>query len=84
MADWLYWKEILACDGCVVKTAGADEYMAVYSLAKVFDSYEAEGILSGSGGRRCSRDYQPLVPEGRAGQQGDVDLTLDIVLRLFR
>jgi dihydroxy-acid dehydratase len=60
----------IAPDGCVVKTAGVDENMLVFSgPAKVFDSQEAacEGILNGD---VVAGDVVVIVYEGPKGGPG--------------
>ncbi|MDR0681897.1 MAG: dihydroxy-acid dehydratase [Dysgonamonadaceae bacterium] len=60
----------IASDGCVIKTAGVDENILVFSgPAKVFDSQEAacEGILNGS---VVAGDVVVIVYEGPKGGPG--------------
>jgi dihydroxy-acid dehydratase len=60
----------IALDGCVVKTAGVDEHILVFSgPAKVFDSQEAacEGILNGD---VVAGDVVVIVYEGPKGGPG--------------
>lgn len=60
----------IAPDGCVVKTAGVDEHILVFTgVAKVFDSQEAanDGILSG---QVTAGDVVVIIYEGPKGGPG--------------
>ncbi|MDR3350277.1 MAG: dihydroxy-acid dehydratase [Prevotellaceae bacterium] len=60
----------IAPDGCVVKTAGVDEHILVFTgTAKVFDSQEAasEGILNG---KVTAGDVVVIIYEGPKGGPG--------------